>query len=141
MSTGLSRPGVRLQHCITLSSAEAELVAMSKVAQELLGLMSLAEDLGDTMTGEILADSASALAVVARRGAGKLRHINIAHLWLQELEKRREKPVQFVKVPGTAKPADALTKYLSCQDVGRYIQATGHRLVSGRAGVGLQLQK
>ena len=113
---------------------------MSKVAQELLGLISLAEDLGGGMTAEILADSASALAVVARRGAGKLRHINIAHLWLQELEKRKDNPVCFSKVPGTANPADALTKYLTRQDVSRYLEATGHKLVEGRAATGLQLQ-
>ena len=67
-------------------------------AAEVLGLVNLARDLGDTLSGHILADSASALAVVARLGAGKLRHININHLWLQELEKRKEDPVKFDKV-------------------------------------------
>jgi len=42
-----------------------------------------------------MADSSSALAVVFKRGAGKLRHININHLWLQEVEKRDKDPVVF----------------------------------------------
>ena len=70
----------KTQHCITLSSAEAELVAMSKAAAEVIGIISLAKDLGAKMTGHLLSDSSSALAIVARRGAGKLRHINILSL-------------------------------------------------------------
>lgn len=103
----------KTQHCITLSSAEAELVAMSKAAAEMLGCASMAKDLGQNLKGQVLADSSSALAVVARRGVGKLRHINITHLWLQELEKRREDPVKFSKVDGSDNPADMLTKYLA----------------------------
>ena len=62
-------------------------MAMSRAAAEVLGIVNLVNDLGKRLTGHILADSSSALAIVARRGAGKLRHININHLWLQELEK------------------------------------------------------
>ena len=76
----------KTQHSITLSSAEAELVAMSKAAAEIIGICSMAKDLGYHLVGHIMADSSSALAVVAKRGAGKLRHININHLWLQEIE-------------------------------------------------------
>ena len=77
-------------HCYTVGAAlwrhaavpageEAELVAMSRAAAQTLGLISLAADFGERLKGHILADSSSALAVVARRGAGKLRHINITH--------------------------------------------------------------
>ena len=130
----------KTQQCITLSSAEAELVAMSRAASETLGLASLAQDFGISLKGHILADSSSALAVVPRRGAGKLRHINISHLWLQELEKRAEDPVKFSKVDGTNNPADALTKYLDRQKVELYIQASGHQILKGRADKGLKLQ-
>jgi hypothetical protein len=131
----------KTQQCVTLSSAEAELVAMSRAAAEMLGCASMARDLGDELRGQVFADSASALAVVARRGAGKLRHINITHLWLQELEKRQEDPVKFSKVAGTQNPADALTKYLARDLVNKYLAASGHEKREGRADAGLKLSK
>jgi hypothetical protein len=131
----------KTQQCVTLSSAEAELVAMSRAAAEMLGCASMARDLGDELRGQVFADSASALAVVARRGAGKLRHINITHLWLQELEKRQESPVKFSKVAGTQNPADTLTKYLARDLVNKYLAASGHEKREGRAEAGLKLSK
>ncbi len=67
----------RTQQCITLSSAEAELVAMCKLSAELLGLLSMLQDLRESRTGTVLADSTAALAIADRKGSGKLRHINI----------------------------------------------------------------
>ena len=56
---------------ISLSSAEAELIAMVKLSAELLGLMSLARDLDYRLHGRVWADSSAALAVVKRSGAGR----------------------------------------------------------------------
>ena len=36
----------------------------------------------------VYADSSAALAVADRKGSGKLRHINLRVLWLQEKEAR-----------------------------------------------------
>ena len=130
----------KTQPSFTLSSAEAELVAMSKTAAEVLGVANLARDLGRELSGHILADSSSALAIVARRGAGKLRHININHLWLQELEKRQIDPVKFGKIDGTDNPADSLTKYLDRKLVMGYLAWSGHKIVEGRATAALKLQ-
>ena len=77
----------RTQQCITLSSAEAELVAMCKLLAELIGLLSMLKDLGETRTGTVLADFTAALAIADRKGSGKLRHINISLLWIQEKKK------------------------------------------------------
>ena len=70
----------KTQNSISLSSAEAELIAMVKLSTELLGLMSLARDLNCRLHGRVWADSSAALAVVKRSGAGKLRRINISLL-------------------------------------------------------------
>ena len=131
----------KTQPSITLSSAEAELMAMSKTAAEILGISSLARDLGRNLSGRIFADSASALAVVARRGAGKLRHININHLWLQELEKRENDPVKFDKIDGTDNPADMLTKYLNSKLIRNYMIWSGHYMIDGRANIGLKMSE
>mgnify|MGYP000402996320 CR=1 FL=1 len=78
----------RTQQSITLSSAEADLVAMCKLSAELLGVLSMLKDLDEVRTGTVLADSTAALANENRKGSGKLRQINIGLLWIQEKEHR-----------------------------------------------------
>ena len=97
----------KTQNSISLSSAEAELIAMVKLSTELLGLMRLARDLDWRLHGRVWADSSAALAVVKRSGAGKLRHINISLLCVQEQEKLKK--LVYEKVPGQANPADLFT--------------------------------
>ena len=80
----------KTQSSITLSSAEAELVAMCKLAAEMIGLGSMAADLGKDVKVVLHADSSAAIAIAKRRGAGKLRHINIGLLWIQERTESEE---------------------------------------------------
>ena len=73
----------RTQKCVTLSSAEAELVALAKVSAEIKGIQSVMADWGMKVEGEIYCDSSAALAMTQRRGVGKLRHIDVAMTWMQ----------------------------------------------------------
>ena len=97
---------------MSLSSAEAELVAMNKAAAELLGIIAMLVDLGEgsirsrqpdsvsgcpvrpdatgMLTGVVCGDSSAAIAVAQRRGCGKLRHIHIGQLWIQERIQEKE---------------------------------------------------
>ena len=68
------------QNHVTLSSAEAELYAMVKCTAELLGIRSMLRDFGADSSGVVYADSSAALAIAKRKGAGKLRHINVNSL-------------------------------------------------------------
>ena len=74
----------RTQNNVTLSSAEAELIAMVKCSSELMGMRSAMKDWGVESSGVVYADSSAALAIANRKGAGKLRHINVSSLWIQE---------------------------------------------------------
>ena len=56
-------------------------------------------------------DSEAAKSFVGRRGLGRMRHIEVRDLWLQE-EVRNGK-VKVEKVKGTENPADLMTKCLS----------------------------
>ena len=56
-------------------------------------------------------DSSAALAVVNRKGCGKLRHVRVGQLWVQQLADEEE--VSFRKVLGDDNPADLSTKYLT----------------------------
>ena len=67
----------RIQNHVTLSSAEAELVALVKCSAELLGVRSMLRHSGVQKGGIVYADFTAALAIAKRKGASKLRHINI----------------------------------------------------------------
>ena len=87
------------QKNVTLSSGEAELAAMVKMSCEKIGMTQLACKWGLAMKGNIFADSSAALAI-AKRGSGKMRHVNIGTLWIQEKNETGE--LQYTKVKGTA---------------------------------------
>ena len=80
----------RTQNHVTLSSAEAELIALVKCTSEMLGVRAMLRDWGQVKSGIIYADSSSALAIAKRKGAGKLRHIHISALWIQEKQDRED---------------------------------------------------
>ena len=71
---------------IALSSAEAELYAILKGVSEALGYMSMSADWGRRLSCEAKADGSAALGIIARRGLGKLRHIDTTYLWLQQAQ-------------------------------------------------------
>ena len=68
------------QELETLSSAEAELVALGKLAMEMLGIRSMCEEWKlskPEVTSRLYADASAALSIAKRQGAGKMRHINV----------------------------------------------------------------
>ena len=99
------------QKNITLSSAEAELIALVRCTSEAIGISQLAQGWGISLEAQIFVDSSAALSIATRRGVGKLRHVRIGHLWVQE--RAAEGDVHFSKVKGTENPADLCTKFLS----------------------------
>ena len=75
----------RTHDSITLSSAEAELVALAKLAMEVLGVRSMCEEWElsrGSVPSSLYADASAALSIAKRQGAGKMRHINVKGLWL-----------------------------------------------------------
>ena len=74
----------------------------------MLGIKSMMADWGRTITGKLYADSTAALGIAKRERAGKLRHISINTLWVQEVQDREG--VTYQKVLGTENPADLTTK-------------------------------
>ena len=128
----------RTQNHVTLSSAEAELVALVKCSAELLGMRSLMRDFGVESTGVVYADSSAALAIAKRKGAGKLRHINISSLWIQEKQDLKE--LELRKVLGTDNPADMMTKHLPRASLDKCMAQLNQHRVCGRAKTSLNIQ-
>ena len=123
---------------IALSSAEAELIAMTKATAETMGVVSMIQDLGCNVKGIVYADSSAALAIADRKGSGKLRHINIRQLWIQE--KQRKDEIELRKIKGTMNPADLMTKYLTSNRTSDLARRLGQRVLEGRANIALDLQ-
>ena len=128
----------RTQNHVTLSSAEAELYAMVKCTAELLGIRSMLRDFGVDSSGVIYADSSAALAIAKRKGAGKLRHINVSSPWIQEKQDMEE--LELRKVLGTENPADLMTKYLIRDKIDKFVLSLSQERPQGRAENGLTLQ-
>ena len=95
---------------VTLSSAEAELMALVRASCEGIGMAQLSQGWGFPVMIGVYVDSNAALAVTARRGVGKLRHVRIGDLWVQEAAANGD--VSYRRVPGNTNPADLLTKHL-----------------------------
>ena len=84
------------------------------------------------------ADSSAALAIANRRGAGKLRHVNISALWIQEWRDLHQ--LEMRKILGTENPADLMTKYLARPVMDTHFGFLSQRRESGRAKSGLRVQ-
>ena len=95
------------QKKVTLSSGEDQLVAMVKMSCEMIGMTQLASEWGLAMKGNVFAGSSVALGIAERRGSGKMRHVKIGTLWIQEKNQTGE--LQYTKVQGDNNPADLMT--------------------------------
>ena len=128
----------KTQTLIATSSAESELYAAVKVTSESLGVMSLLQDLGYYPRCTVHADASAALGIIARRGLGKVRHLDVSHLWIQEIVAKKE--VKYEKVAGSKNPADLFTKgTLTQQVIESHTQALSNDFVEGRAAVAAKL--
>lgn len=96
------------QTTIALSSGEAELSGIVLGASHGLGLQSLALDMDIPLSLHIYSDASAAIGICRRRGLGRIRHLHVGDLWIQE--KLKAGDVQLSKIAGAANPADALTK-------------------------------
>ena len=111
------------QQIIALSSGEAELYAQVKGAAQTLGMISMAADFGECLSGTVYSDSSAALGIVTRSGLGKVRHIRVQYLWLQERVAQSDLAVR--KVAGETNPADLLTKGLAQELLKRHTKFSG----------------
>jgi hypothetical protein len=120
------------QKITALSSGEAEYYAIVKGAEQGMGVRSMLIDFqiseASTRYIEVKEDSSAAKGIASRRGLGKLKHVDIKELWIQE--KVHSGDLKITKVPGTINLADALTKYCDVQVINHHISSTHQTLSS-----------
>ena len=101
--------------------------AAVKGAAEGLGFQSLAADLGWPLKVRLWIDSSAAKAVASRIGLGKIRHVEVRYLWIQEDVARGR--IELKKVLGTENPADVLTKPKAIAEFRRSLGKFGAEIV------------
>ena len=99
----------RTQQVISLSSAEAELHAICKAASEGLAIANMAAEMFMGLPLRLLTDSSAARGIVQRQGAGKVKHLDIKSLWVQERETMGD--FEVVKVPRLENWSDLMTHH------------------------------
>ena len=108
MGTHMVKCWSKTQSVVALSSAEAELTGICHAAGEGLGLQAICRDLGLEVSLRIHSDSSAAIGICRRRGLGRVRHLAVADLWLQDM--LRTKYVELHNVAGCDNVSDILTK-------------------------------
>ena len=87
---------------------EAELAAMVRGATEGEGFASVLKDFGTGAHIHLHSDASAAIGITQRQGLGKIRHLSVADLWIQQKIRRGE--IAIAKVLGTLNSSDLLTK-------------------------------
>jgi hypothetical protein len=101
----------RGQLCHALSSGEAEYYGGVSCAAEGLHMQSVLGFLGMPTRIRLRLDSSAAKAVCQRTGVGRIRHLEVRTLWLQQ--KVKEKRIAVCKQDGDTNVADIGTKSLA----------------------------
>ena len=126
------KSGSSTQTTIALSSAEAELYAMSKCAQQSESLISIAWDFGIELSAVVHSDAFAALGIAYRRGLrGKTRHVKVQYLWIQDAVEKKE--LEIEKVWTLENPADMLTKFPTRDALSKHAQRLSLSFELGRS--------
>jgi hypothetical protein len=126
------------QKAVSLSSGESDLFGIVKGAAEAPGIQSFDRDFGIEMAVGFGTDSAAAAGICRRSGIGRVRHLAVGQLWVQEGLRRVDfKPY---KIPGAMNPAGMLTKHLSRDVLEQHVWTMSMKRAGGRATPAPQTQ-
>ena len=76
-------------------------------------------------------DATAAIGICRRKGLGKIRHLAVADLWIQD--KVRAKDFELEKVLGAKNPAEMLTKDVPREVLEKHLATIQCRYESGQA--------
>jgi hypothetical protein len=118
------------QAIVALSSGEAEFYGIVKGASVGIGLRSMMSDFGIQMTIKVNTDASAARGIACRRGLGKVRHIQVNQLWVQDRVANGD--IEVCKIHGKENVADILTKHANAEDIRVHLHKTGQTVTAGR---------
>ena len=98
------------QPVIAQSTCEAELIALNVGGCEARYAQEILKELGMDIQITLFSDSMSACKLTAKRGPGRMRHMDIKRLWLQE--EVRAGRIVIDRIATNVNIADLMTKYI-----------------------------
>ena len=121
------------QALVSLSSGEAEFHGSVKGAPIGIGLKSMLGYFGVEVAIKVNTDASAAKGMANRRGLGKVRHIAVNQLWIQDRVARGDLAIN--KVNGKENISDILTKHVNSEDIRVHLHKTGQAIFEGRHSI------
>ena len=87
-------------------------------------------DFGVDVGVTIKADASAAQGIANRKGLGKVHHIEVNQLWVQDRVARGDLTLE--KINGKENVADNITKHVNAEDIRVHLHRTGQAIVQGR---------
>ena len=81
------------------------------------------------MTFNFIADASAAKIITAMRGAGKIRHIQVSQVWVQDMVHKSE--IMMNNIGTQENLAYALTRHVGQEEVSRQMGGAGQAVVVG----------
>ena len=125
MLTGRGQASVALSSCEAVVMAASEGIKEALLLQEVLMFAGLGH-----YEIEVKVDSSAAHAFFHRRGVGRMKHIDLRILWLQDLIAAGG--VRLKKIPRTQNLADVLTHTPNAKELEVFLPLMGLRSCSER---------
>ena len=96
-----------------------------------VGIRSLLMDFEVNVGVRVKTDTNAAKGIANRKGLGKVRHVEVNQLWVQDRVARGD--LRIEKGKGKDNIAAALTKHVTAEDVRVHLHKSGHMITEGRA--------
>ena len=111
------------QQIIALSSGEAEYYSLVRGGSMGLGINAIASDMGLSFKVIIETDASAANGIASRKGLGKVRHIDVSQLRLQDRVSTGD--IAIEKLSTRINLADALTKHVDSGKLNSHMVSVG----------------
>ena len=98
-----------------------------------IGVKSMHAEMGIDTRIRVSTDASAAKGIASRRGLGKVRHIEVHQLWVQDKVASGE--IEVRKVEGKANIADMLTKHVGSEDIRIHLHHTFQSYEQGRQDI------
>jgi hypothetical protein len=132
----LIRSSVTTQAVNSLSTGEAEFHTLVKAASMAIGFQAMAADLGVDLRMRIWTDSNAAKGIASRRGVGKVRHLAVKILWIQQA--LQDNVFDLCKADGKEHVPDLGTKYVETAQMWKLLGKLSFYTAVGRSGLALK---
>ena len=121
-----------------MSSAEAELYAMTEGATRGIGMKTMMSEMGVVLDiVHLFSESSAAKSFLSQRCLTKMRHIEVQELWLQAAVK--EAKVKLHEIGGESNPADLMTEYTDLAKLRHLSKAAGLHILLTDSSLDLAL--